>query len=154
MEKIDELIAALDEAQWEFSLVFEGLSDEDLWRRPHPNLLSVGELAGHVATCEALFAAEAVASPLVDERFNYYPNQVTNPVELDLGVADVVAEIKKVHEAAKVGFLSITDYDSPSPWGQGASWHQALRYQVFHVSYHCGQAYSARHLMGHETTDN
>jgi len=25
---------------------------------------------------------------------------------------------------------------------------------VFHVAYHTGQAYSVRHLLGHETEDN
>jgi hypothetical protein len=155
MEKIDSLIDALDEAQWEFTLVFEGLSDEDLWRRPHPKLLSVGELAGHVASCESVFAGQDKAeSPLIDERFSYYTHQVDDPVVLDLNVAGVLEELKRVHVAAKAGFQGVTDYDSEAPWGQGATWYQALKYQVFHVAYHCGQAYSVRHLMGHTTTDN
>ena len=74
-----------DSAHWEFSLAFEGLSDDDLWRRADPRLLSVGELAGHVALWEAEYTD--VESPLRDKRFGYYTNQVTEPVRLDLGVA-------------------------------------------------------------------
>lgn len=155
MEKVDVLIDALDEAQWEFTLVFEGLADEDLWRRPHPKLLSVGELAGHVATCEALFAGEGgVEGPLIDRRFAYYTDHADNPVSLDLSVAEVLAELKRVYEAAKAGFQRVENIEDVSPWGQGATWYQALKYQVFHVAYHCGQAYFARHLIGHTTTDN
>ncbi|MEA2552859.1 MAG: hypothetical protein QOJ65_1035, partial [Fimbriimonadaceae bacterium] len=53
MAKLDQLIKAWDEGQWEFSLAFEGLADEDVWRRPHPQLLSIGELAGHIAFWDA-----------------------------------------------------------------------------------------------------
>ena len=49
MGEFDVLMMALDNAHREFYFVFEGLTDDDLWRRAHPNLLSVGELAGHVS---------------------------------------------------------------------------------------------------------
>lgn len=155
MERLKELLEAWDEGHWEFTLVFEGLSDEDLWVRPHPALLSVGELAGHVAFNEAYMAeGGTVESPLVDERFAYYHDHVDHPVQLSLGVAETLAEVKKVHEAAKAGIAGLQDLDATVPWSEDQTWWQTLRYRVFHTAYHCGQAYSVRHLMGHTTTDN
>ena len=43
-----------DEAHREFAIACEGLADEDLWTRPEPRLLSVGELAGHIAYWQAV----------------------------------------------------------------------------------------------------
>ena len=34
--KIEALVNAWSTGPWELSLAFEGLSDEDLWKRPHP----------------------------------------------------------------------------------------------------------------------
>lgn len=155
MEKIKALVDAWDNAHWEFTLVFEGLSDADLWKRPHPNLLSIGELAGHIAYNESYFAEGGmVDSPLADKRFSYYLNQVGSPIKLDLSVGDVLEEIKKVHEAAKAGIAKVENFDAIVPWRDDLSWYYSLEYSVFHVAYHCGQAYSVRHLMGHDTTDN
>jgi hypothetical protein len=101
--KIEALVEAWDEGQWEFSLVFEGLSDEDLWKRAHPNLLSIGELAGHVAFGEAqMFPAGAIESPFFDKAFDYYPRQVAAPLTKDLTVQQVLNELKKVHVLAPV----------------------------------------------------
>lgn len=155
MEKIKALVDAWDNAHWEFTLVFEGLSDDDLWRRPHPKILSVGELAGHIAYNESYFAAGGmVDSPLADKKFSYYYDHVDAPVKLELGVEQVLEEVKKVHEAAKAGIAAVENFDEIVPWRNDFSWYQRLEYLVFHVAYHCGQAYSVRHLMGHNTTDN
>jgi len=155
MEKIAALTEAWDEAHWEFTLAFEGLSDDDLWKRPHPQLLSVGELAGHVALHEAGMApGGTVQSPLVDKRFNYYDDHALNPVRLDLTVTHVLDELKRIHEAAKEGVAQVKDFQEVVPWRDDLTWYQTLQYRVFHVAYHCGQAYSVRHLLGHETTDN
>jgi len=154
MDKAVALIEAWDTAHWEFTLAFEGLADEDLWTRPHPKLLSVGELAGHVALWESVSApGGTVESTLVDQRFRYYDGHADNPVRLDLTVQQTLEELKKVHEAAKAGFAGVTDWGSKSPWGDG-TWIENLAYRPFHVAYHCGQAYSVRHLLGHATTDN
>jgi hypothetical protein len=154
MPNSEAFMAAWEEFHWEFTLAFEGLSDSDLWRRAHPSLLSIGELAGHVAYCEGLAAQGAVESPLLDSAFSYYSNQIGNPVLLDLTVAQVLHEVKKVHDAVKAGLASVEHFDEKVPWRDDMTWGHWLRYQLFHVSYHCGQAYSVRHLMGHETTDN
>jgi hypothetical protein len=52
MANLELLIKALDTAHWELGEAFKGLSDEDVWKRPHPRLLSVGELASHIAFWE------------------------------------------------------------------------------------------------------
>ena len=151
----ESLIAAWDEGHWEFTLAFEGLSDEDLWKRAHPSLLSVGELAGHVAYTEALLVSDGVLrSPLNDKKFAYYSDQIGEPVVLDLTVAQVLDEVKKIHEAAKVRVEQVEDYDEKVPYRNDWTWGMCLQYRVFHVAYHCGQAYSVRHLMGHTPTDN
>ena len=160
MAEIDMLMKALDDAHWEFSLVFEGLSDDDLWRRAHPKLLSVGELAGHVAYWEAQGitledSPDLIQSPLVDKRFDYYTNEVERPVVLDLGVEAVAAELKRVHGLVKAKIIA-TDpkLSDPVPGRPSFTWVQHLQYQAFHAAYHTDQAYSVRHILGHTTTDN
>ena len=152
--KIEALIQAWDEGAWEFTLVFEGLSDDDLWRRAHPNLLSVGELAGHVAYWDAVLVPGGIESPLNDKAFGYFSDQVAHEVKKDLNVAQVLEELKRIHDAAKAEVMKVKDFDEKVPWRDDWTWGGCLRYRVFHIAYHCGQAYSARHLMGHKTTDN
>jgi hypothetical protein len=153
--KIEALLQAWDEGAWEFTLVFEGLSDDDLWKRAHPSLLSVGELAAHVGYGEAqMLSADAIESPFFDKRFDYYPRQVDAPVKLDLSVEQVLGELKKIHGAVKTELANVQDFDAKVHWRDDWTWIAFIRYQVFHVAYHCGQAYSVRHLMGHQTTDN
>ena len=152
--KIEALVKAWDEGAWEFTLAFEGLSDDDLWKRAHPGLLSIGELAGHVAYWDAVIVQGGVESPLNDKAFGYYPEQLAHEVKMDLTVAQVLEELQKVHDAAKAVFDDVTDLDEKVPWRDDWTWGACLRYRVFHVAYHCGQAYSVRHLMGHATTDN
>ncbi len=152
--KIEALVKAWDEGAWEFTLVFEGLSDADLWKRAHPGLLSIGELAGHVAYWDAVIVQGGVESPLNDKAFGYYPDQLAHEVRKNLTVAQVLEELKNVHDAAKAEVMKVTDLDEKVPWRDDWTWGACLRYRVFHVAYHCGQAYSVRHLMGHTTTDN
>src|SRR2546421_9959560 len=113
MANLDLLIKAWDTACWEFSLVFEGLADEDVWKRPDPRLLSVGELAGHLAHWEAVgltppepggevdMEKVSIKSPLVDSAFRYYTTSVEEPVTRPLGAGQVLKEFQRVHEEAK-----------------------------------------------------
>lgn len=154
MDKIDALTRAWDNALWEYTLVFEGLNDDDVWRRPNSNLLSIGELTGHVAYWMSRLApGNTFDSPLVDSRFSYYDRNDA-PIQLELGSEQVLNELKKIHEASKQGVAEVKDFDATVPWRDDMKWYDTLEYQVFHLAYHCGQAYSVRHLMGHETTDN
>ena len=155
MEKYEGYVEAWDIAHWELTLAFEGLDDIDLWRRPHPNLLSIGELAGHVASSEGQLAQPIPESPLVDRQFGYYLNQVDDPIALDLTVDQVLAELQKVHEAAKAAALAVEDVNAKVHWRDDWTWFQCVQYiACFHVGYHTGQAFSVRHLFGHKTNDN
>jgi hypothetical protein len=151
-------VRAWDTAHWEFSLVFEGLADEDVWRRAHPGLLSIGELACHTAYWEAEVARgvnpqAAIQSPLVDARARYYSTH--QPFSLPLGAAETAAELKRVHEAARDAMdAEGIDPAMALPDDPGFSLAARVEYFGFHVAYHAGQAYSVRHLMGHQTTDN
>lgn len=168
MANLELLLKAWDSAIWEFTLVFEGLSDDDLWRRPHPKLLSVGELAGHVAYGSAVNTAESsidrdkdfqsqmpIKSPLVDPVFRYYLTEVDNPVTLNLTTEEVLNELKRVHEAARAQVTKVDrNYDDKIEGRDDWTWGYTVEYQGFHAAYHAGQAYSVRHLLGHTTTDN
>lgn len=162
MSTLAPLMEAWDEAHREFAIALEGLSDEDLWTRAHPRLLSVGELAAHIAYWQAVWVMGGgdhrpdleqlpIKSPFLNNGFRYYTSTVDQPFKVDLGTAQVLEEVMRVHEAAKA--VVETNKDEPYP-GQWGTWSNLVQYQAFHVAYHTGQAYSVRHLMGHETEDN
>ena len=163
MNDMETLIAAWNENHWEFTLAFEGLSNEDLWRRAHPKLLSIGELAGHIGYWEAMAIGghlpdedpTKIKSPLFDKVFDYYTNEVDRPVVLTLSVEDVLDELKHIHDAVKLTISEVNpNFNLPTPGSDNFTWIQFAQYQVFHVAYHTGQAFSVRHLMGHSTNDN
>ncbi len=160
MAKLDLLIQAWDEGHREFAIALEGLSDEDLWTRPHPKLLSIGELAGHMMYWEALMVGkdrlpgDVIEGILVDPAFNYYTEEIGQPVKLDIGVAELLTEVKRVHELAKKAMLDFDPASADALPGEGWTWGYYLQYRVFHTAYHTGQAYSVRHLLGHTPTDN
>jgi hypothetical protein len=167
MTDIEAVIKSWDLALWEYTLVFEGLSDDDLWKRPAPGLLSIGELTVHVGFSEAVSVRGA--APASDEEYStypykslfmhaaarYYPVNLPEPITLPYSVAELEAELKRVHEDAVV-YVSSLDIDltKTMPGRNDWDWFEQLRYRSFHLAYHAGQAYSVRHLLGHETTDN
>lgn len=165
MANLDLLVKAWDAAHWEFSLIFEGLEDADVWKRAHPKLLSVGELAGHVGYWEGVrlsgpgddnpdLADVTIKSPLINPGFRYYTSEVDAPVVLDLTAQQVLDELTRIHKESKAIFLGKV-HDSEDHSGQFAgTWGSTLEYMVFHVSYHAGQAFSVRHIFGHKTNDN
>lgn len=163
MSTLTPLIEAWDEAHREFNIALEGLADEDVWKRAHPRLLSVGELAGHIAYWQAVGAQNAgntsrdltglaIESPLLNEAFRYYTSNADQPTQLDIGTAQVLAEVQRIRDRAKavVGDKAKED-PYPGNWG---TWGNFVQYQAFHVAYHTGQIYSVRHMLGHETEDN
>jgi hypothetical protein len=152
---------------YELKIAFEGLADENVWKRPAPGLLSVGELAGHIAFWEAVrLAGEGpdpaqcrVSSLLIDGRFRYYPETIATPPSEQhraMTAEQVCRELLRVHEEAVAHFKAL----SPDPKTRipgcptGFTYAEYLEYAVFHIAYHTGQMYSARHLLGEETTDN
>jgi hypothetical protein len=156
MANLDLLIKALDSAQWELSEAFKGLPDGDVWKRPDPRLLSVGELAAHVAYWEAKsFFGDDFESPLTGPASRYYTSNVGEPLELPMGAEAVLAEVRRIHEAAKASFLAEPHDSEEKNANRGDwTWGFTLEYQLFHVAYHAGQMYSVRHLLGHQPVDN
>lgn len=157
MANLDLLLKALDTAHWEMGEAFKGLPDEDVWRRPHPRLLSVGELAAHIALGEAQsFLGEGgVESPLFVRAARYYTANVEEPFDLQLGAKEVLAEVERIHVLSHAAFAAdAKDAEQPNPNRNDWTWGFTLEYMAFHVAYHTGQMYSVRHLLGHETVDN
>ncbi len=57
---LETALKALDLCYFEVTEAFKALADENVWKRPSPVLLSVGELAGHIAYWEAVrFAGDS-----------------------------------------------------------------------------------------------
>ncbi|MBS1718900.1 MAG: DinB family protein [Armatimonadetes bacterium] len=156
MTELERAVKAIDSDIFELGEAFEGLQDADVWTRPHPRLLSIGELACHMAYGEAKsFLSDHTISPIITDQASYYKKTVDAPFQLDLGAADLLAEVKKVHEACKASIEAANPaLEDKSPYRQGWTWGYVLEYMAFHFAYHTGQMYSVRHLMGHETADN
>jgi DinB superfamily len=168
---VEAYLGVLELGYFEVKVAFEGLADENVWKRPTEGLLSVGELAGHIAFWEAVrLAGEGgepepdlakcqVSSPLIDRRFQYYPTTIAIPPSeqhLAMTAEQVCGELLRVHEEAVVHFKALNpDLESTPPgWPTYWTYGESLKYAVFHVSYHVGQMYSVRHLLGEETPDN
>ena len=167
---IEAYLKTLNLGWFEVSEAFKGLADENVWKRPAPGLLSVGELAGHIAHWEAVRLAgdglqhpdleqSKVKSLLIDSRFRYYPTTIATPPgkeHLAMTAEQVYKEMTRVHEESVAHFKALNpDLESAPPGVEGHwTYGEFLRYLTFHVSYHTGQMYSVRHLLGEETPDN
>ena len=163
-------LAILDEAHFEVQEAFKGLADDNVWKRPATGLLSIGEIAGHIAYWEVIkFAYDAgpdpdialleLTSPLIDRRFRYYTTALDlspSPEHLSLSAAEVYAEVVRLHEESITRFQTRNpDLDSRPPgFGPNATYRAFLSYAPIHVAYHTGQIYSARHVLGELPPDN
>jgi hypothetical protein len=164
---IETCLKLLEVGYYEIQFAFEGLAEENVWKRPAEGLLSVGELAGHLAYWEAVrLAGEGeslekcqVRSPLIDSRFRYYSNTITMPPseqQQAMTAQQVYEELLRVHQESIRHFQSLNvDPDTYIPGcPNGFTYGEYLQYAVFHIAYHTGQMFSARHLQGEETPDN
>jgi hypothetical protein len=168
---IEIYLDILDEGYFEVKEAFSGLADENVWKRPADGLLSVGELAGHIAYWEAMrLASEGgdstpylakcrVTSPLIDHRFRYYLTTIaTPPSEEHLGMTaeQVCSELLRVHTESVAYFKALNpDLDGcPPGYPSNDTYRHFLQYAAFHIAYHTGQMYTARHLLGEVTPDN
>jgi hypothetical protein len=174
---MDTYLALLELDYYELPFAFEGLADENVWKRPAPGLLSIGELAGHIAYWEAVrLASEGragmfeegerldlskcrVKSLLIDHRFAYLPGNLTTPPSnehLAMTAAQVCQEVLRVHQeiVAHLKALNPDLQSAPPGYPENQTYGEFLKYQVFHVAYHTGQMYTVRHLLGDTTPDN
>ncbi len=159
-------LEVLEESYSEVTLAFEGLADENVWKRPAAGLLSIGELAGHIAYWEAVRLAGdggedpehglekcAVSSPLIDPRFRYYTTNLPAPpteAQRAMTAPQVCGELVRVHTESVAAFQAQYPHwntDAPG-WPPDADYAMFLKYGAFHVAYHTGQMYSVRHLLG------
>jgi hypothetical protein len=170
---VEAYLSVLELAYFEVEVAFEGLADEHVWKRPAAGLLSVGELAGHIAYWEAVRLAGQgegeeqpepdrvqcrVSSPLIDRRFRYYDTTLAHPPSEQhraMTAAQVCGELRRVHQEAVAQFKARNpDLESIAPGPHPVTYGEYLKYASFHVSYHTGQMYSVRHLLGESTPDN
>ncbi|MBL8048040.1 MAG: DinB family protein [Chthonomonas sp.] len=156
MHPLQLLIQAMDTAHWELGEAFKGMPNADLWRRPHPNLWSVGEIASHIAYGEDHnIAGGKVGGRFAEAHQRYYQGPLDEPLVLPMTASEVYEEVKRVHRAVMAEFAAMNpDPEAINPTRPDWTWRQTLEYMAFHVAYHTGQIYSARHIMGHETEDN
>lgn len=167
---VEAYLEVLEDAYFEVTEAFRGLSDGNVWKRPAKGLLSIGEIAGHMAYWEAVkFAGTAgrepdiaelpVKSLLIDPRFRYYSTTVdTAPSaeHLAMTAEQVGSELLRVHKEAFALFTARKPdlESSPAGWPENYTWRALLRYAPIHVAYHTGQIYSARYLFGEDPPDN
>jgi hypothetical protein len=170
---LDDYLRIFDLCYFEVTEAFKGLEQNHVWERPTPQLLSVGELAGHVAYWEAVrFGGGAdagsetpnleicmVQSPLLDARFAYYPKTLAAPpshFHLEMTAEKVCNELLRIHQESMTQLKTLNpNMNAVAPfWQPNSNYGELLRYAIFHVSYHTGQMYSVRHLLGEETPDN
>jgi hypothetical protein len=115
---VEACLKLLELGYFEVKCAFEGLADENVWKRPAPGLLSVGELAGHHAFWEAVRLAGdgpdparcRLSSPLIDRRFRYYPLTIATPPSeqhLAMTAEQVLRELLRVHEEALAHFKAL-----------------------------------------------
>lgn len=156
MEALDVLLDALDLAHWELGEAMTGMPDGDLWIRPHPSLLSVGELLAHIAYGESShLTGGAVASPIAERAARYYSVTLESPMSLAMSADELYQEVQRVHGLARTAVAELRpSLEAVNPWRDDWTWRDTLKYMAFHAAYHTGQVYSVRHLLGHETVDN
>jgi len=150
----------LEQGYYEGKFAFDGLADDKVWKRPADGILSIGELASHIAYWEAVrLAGEEgefpdlskcrVKSLLIDPRFSYYPETVpTSPSaeQLAMSASQVCNELMRVHSEA-VNYLQSINPNLDA-------YRDKLKYLAFHVAYHVGQMYTVRHLLGDQPPNN
>ncbi len=167
--EVETLIDAWHWMYFETDLAFRGLSEENLHRRPSPCLLSVSENVAHVARSEASIVyryllgqqPDAWADCLFREaQFGWPPTMLEGPVSPELvrmSSPDVMAEYLRQHERcyAMARDLKLpADHLFTDGWDRICTVRDRLRIAAYHVAYHTGQIYSARHALGETTPDN
>jgi hypothetical protein len=173
---LETYLKLLDLDFFELGEAFKGLKDENVWRRPAEGLLSVGEIAGHITYWHCLRLAgdggfsvpdmesewpeSPISSPLINNRFRYFNPSISLSPSAEhkaMTAQQVYDEVIRVHkETIRIFKEQNKDLASVVPnsdWPE-FTYEEALKYQVFHIAYHTGQIYSARHLLGEETVDN
>jgi hypothetical protein len=167
--EVFHLVEAWHWMYFETDLLFEGLSESNLHRRPTPALLAVSEPIAHVTRSEAsivywyLFGQprESLDDCLFRRpEFGWPPTMVESEVNLELAqmtVLEVTDEYLRQHARRYSLAQTIAlpaDYRFDDDWPRVATLRDRLRIAAYHVAYYAGQIYSVRHLLGEETPEN
>ncbi len=150
------LFQAIDTAVWELGEAMTDFPDDQLWTRPHPKLLSTGEILAHLMNGEAsVFLGPEFHHKCIIEECRYYPHNIESAFRIDIAPSEFYEEIKAVHEKCREAFHKMQPVsENKNPFRDQWTWGSALEYMAFHFAYHTGQIYSIRHILGHETVDN
>lgn len=167
--EVRTLVEAWHWMYFETDLAFGGLSEENLHRRPAPGLLSVSENVAHVARSEASIVYRYLFGRPPEEwsdglfrgaQFGWPPTMLEGPVSPELArlsVAEVMGEYLRQHERcyAMAGELELpASHVFEDDWDRIRTVRDRLRIAAYHVAYHTGQIYSARHALGEDTPEN
>lgn len=177
---LETYLELLSEGYRELTFAFEGINDAHVWRRPSQQLLSIGEIAGHLIYWESVRLAGGggervqgengisfrpfiekmkVSSVLIDYRFSYQPENIKlSPTaeQLAMTAAEIGSEVQRVHTECVATIRSLNpDLDTVvTGWSEFWTYRNSLKYLIFHVGYHTGQIYTMRHMFGETTPDN
>lgn len=163
------LIEAWHWMYFETDLVLGGIRPENVHRRPGPGLLSISEHLAHVARSEGsiirrfLLGEDGGAwqtSVLTRSVFGWPPTMLESPVDRDLSgmsLKDLTDEYLLLHQRCYEAAQTLTlpaQHTFVDDWDRVVTVRDRLRIAAYHVAYHCGQIYSARHLLGEDTPEN
>lgn len=154
---------------FEADFLFDGLSESNLHRRPGQNLLSVSEHVAHLVRSEASIVErylwgrpeeEWADSLMRRAKFGWPPTLLEQPVDSELAqlsIAVVYEELMSQHARCYQSALALelsADFEFGDDWDRCRTVRDRLRIAAYHVAYHAGQIYSARHMLGEETPEN
>ena len=167
-----ELRCLIESWHWmyfETDLVLGGVKEENLHRRPAPNLLSISEHLAHVARSEGSIICRYLAgesdsewqtSVLTKQVFGWPPTMLESPTDAELAsmsLHEIATEYLALHDRCYQLALTLDlapDHVFDDAWDRVTSVRDRLRIAAYHVGYHAGQIYTVRHLLGEETPEN
>ncbi|MBX3097915.1 MAG: DUF664 domain-containing protein [Fimbriimonadaceae bacterium] len=167
--EVHQLIEAWHWMYFETDLVLGDVKEENLHRRPAPNLLSISEHLAHVSRSEASIFCRYIAgqpdeewqtSVMTKPIFGWPPTMLEHPVDTELTEFDlpsITGEYLRLHEHCYRVAQTIElgpDHRFDDSWERIKTLRDRLRIAAYHVAYHAGQIYTVRHLLGEDTPEN
>jgi hypothetical protein len=168
-----KIVALIDAWHWsylDFDLVFQGLSQENLVRRPHPNCLAICEHVAHIMRSEASIVRRYLFGEpeelwadhwMLKAPFGWPPDILAASIDPRFGSVEPEELKGFAHERHNAMVEYAEGIDLPIAFGFADDWADAaptvevrLRFAAYHVGYHVGQMYQTRHLLGDETPEN
>lgn len=165
-----ELIEAWHWSYVDFDMIFEGLAEKHLHARPGPGALSISEGCAHLMRSEAsIILRYLFGEPpelwedhfMLKAPYGWPPDILMAPVDLrlrEMTAKEIRLMVLDRHERLYQRSSSLDlplDHRFEDDWsGPAPTVEVRLRFAAYHVAYHAGQMYEARHLLGETTPDN